>query len=242
MTIRCYKTYRQPQAIGFDLDDTLYDNKPVLEQAESKLLCFLHENFPKSTQYGFKDWLDLRNRVISLKPGLINDTSASRLAALRLGLQTLGYDQEIAQDGALAAFNEFIYWRNNVKISDDIHQLLRELKQYFTLFVISNGNANITSLGIETYFEFALHPSEKVAMKPDNSLFELAEQRLQLPSHRISYVGDHPVSDVVGANNAGWQSIWLNEKQSHLNHYKKPLQLPAIELTSIEQLRVLIPQ
>ena len=32
-----YRTFKRPVAIGFDLDDTLYDNLPVLLTAEDEL-------------------------------------------------------------------------------------------------------------------------------------------------------------------------------------------------------------
>lgn len=239
MSIRIYKNFLKPQAIGFDLDDTLYDNLPVLKQAESKLQSFLHDNFEGTKQYSPKDWLNMRDQVIALEPPLVNDTSASRLAALRHGLLTLGYSEKEAQDGASLAFDEFIYWRNHIDINDRIHILLNELRQHFKLFVISNGNADIARLGIDKYFEFALHPSKELAMKPGASLFNLAQRQLDIPAQYISYVGDHPVSDIIGANNAGWQSIWLNEKNKRLDHYKKPLQLPTVEVTSLQQLHSL---
>jgi len=240
MSIRCYKNYHKPLAIGFDLDDTLYDNQPVLAQAEQKLQAFLHHHFPKSQQYTLGDWLALRNHAISLEPSLVNDTSASRLVALELGLNRLGYSDREAKDGAISAFSEFYDWRNTIAIDQQTHQLLQLLSSHFRLFVISNGNADVSRLGLEHYFEFALHPSPEIAMKPASTLFELAQQRLNIPAHLISYVGDHPISDISGANNVGWQSIWLNQGDGNFDHYKKSLQLPTLELTSLGELEHLI--
>jgi len=239
MSIRCYKNYTKPVAIGFDLDDTLYDNRPVLLRAEHQLNLFLHHHFPLTQQYSRKNWLSLRHQVITDAPSLLNDTSASRLAALSLGLTQLGYGKLEADDGAAQAFEEFLVWRNKVVISDKTHQLLAQLQKKFRLFVISNGNADVTRLGLAPYFEFALHPSVHIAMKPEITLFQQAQQRLDIAASSISYVGDHPISDVFGANNAGWQSIWFNPTSARFDHYKKPLQLPTIEVSSLSELMLL---
>jgi len=240
MNIRCYKTFTQPLAIGFDLDDTLYDNAPVLRLAEQKLQQFLHLHHPKTRQYDSNHWFDLRQQVIAHTPALINDTSAARKAALTLGFTQLGYNFMDTEQAAQAAFEEFHYWRNQITISDDIHRLLAQLKQKFRLFVISNGNADVDKIGLSQYFEFTLHPSPEIAMKPATDLFSAAQHHLALAPQQICYVGDHPVSDVVGANQAQWQSVWLNSHNVRLNHNKKPLQLPTLEITSILALSAML--
>jgi len=239
MTIRCYKNYQKPIALGFDLDDTLYDNRPVLLNAERKLRAYLTLHFPKTQSYLPADWLAFRHQAIDYLPALNNDTSALRLAVLQLALRQ-HYSESEAIEGATNAFNEFIHWRNNVVITTETHQLLSALAQHFRLFVISNGNANVERLGISQYFEFALQPSIDVAMKPAPDLFTIAQQRLRLQPDTISYVGDHPISDVQGACVAGWQSIWLNLDDKPLDHYKKSLTLPSIELTALTDITALI--
>lgn len=240
MTIRCYKHYQKPLAIGFDLDDTLYDNQPVLEQAESKLQNFLHRHWPKTQNFAPQDWLSFRNKAIAIDPRLAFDTSASRIAALRLGFSELGLNDSQSIQNANLAFDEFSKWRSNISVEKDVHQLLTDLSQEFRLFVITNGNADITKFGLDKYFEFALHAHCDMPMKPAQNMFELAQSRLTILPQNISYVGDHPVSDVVGANNAGWQSIWLNRHNIPLEHRRKPLQLPTLELSSLQDLSLLM--
>ena len=77
-------------------------------------------------------------------------------------------------------------------------------------------------------------------MKPAPDLFLQAQERLGLSGDDILYVGDHPVSDIVGSARMGWQNAWLNSKDLPLDHYKKPLMLPTFEINKIEELALLL--
>ena len=163
----------------------------------------------------------------------------SRLAALEQGLLQLGYCALDAKQGSTAALSEFLQWRNQVVITNDTFEVLRQLAKKCRLFVITNGNADVNQLGISGYVEFSLRASKQLAMKPASDLFRLAQHKLQLTSADILYVGDHPVSDIVGASNAGWQSCWFNPNQKTLQHIKKPLQLPTFEIDQLKELLAL---
>ena len=236
MTIRCYKSITRPLAIGFDLDDTLYDNGPVLRQAEQKLQQFLSQHYSKTNQYAFYDWLQIRNELVAQQPTLRHEISLCRQYAIEQGLLQLGYSARQSKQGSEDALAEFLYWRNQVDISEHTLAVLEQLAKKCRLFVITNGNADINKLGLRKYFNFALNPNSTLLMKPAPDLFQLAQNKLQLNSSDILYVGDHPVSDVVGANNAGWQSCWLNQTQRALQHPKKPLQLPTFEIDQLSEL------
>lgn len=42
------------------------------------------------------------------------------------------------------------------------------------------------------------------------------KEKLQLPNDSLYYIGDSIENDVVGANNAGWKSIWINRYKQKL--------------------------
>jgi putative hydrolase of the HAD superfamily len=235
-----YRAFKRPQAIGFDLDDTLYDNRPVLINAEHALHTFLLANFPKTTALSIKNWMSLRTNLILKQPSLKHDVSLARLKALNAGLLASGYSQQDSKIGSERALEHFLVWRNKIVITPEIHSLLNDLSKQYTLFAISNGNADVQQLSLDKYFDFALRPSLTVPMKPAAALFQQAQHRLNLSGSTILYVGDHPVSDIVGSNNVGWQSAWFNPNKLSLNHYKKPLQLPIFEFNTIGELRYLL--
>lgn len=243
MTMQFYKDFTRPKAIGFDLDDTLYDNYPVLMAAEQKLHRFLLINHLKTAQLSIDDWTNIRIQLANTKPQLMQDVSLARHTALIHGFITCGYEKSQAQQAADQAMQVFLAARNDISISESVLTTLKQLKQHYRLFVISNGNADINKMGISDLFEFALHPSQStkptIAMKPAADMFIAAEKQLGLSGEDILYIGDHPVSDIVGSNNANWQSGWLNVHQRPLNHYKKPQQLPTFEITELSQLTTL---
>lgn len=49
--------------------------------------------------------------------------------------------------------------------------------------------------------------------KPDARIFHAAAQRLDISPEDILHVGDDPALDVVGANLAGMQTVWVNRSQ-----------------------------
>ncbi|MDP2562006.1 HAD-IA family hydrolase [Psychrobium sp. 1_MG-2023] len=240
LTMHFYKTYQRPLAIGFDLDDTLYDNQPVLAHAEQQLQQYLLQQFPKTKKLTLNDWLQLRLTAVVHQPSLAHDISLSRRVSIEQGLLSLGYSVDEAVMGSQRALSVFLQWRNKITITPNTLNTLTELGRQFRLFVISNGNADIHKLGLGHLFEFALHPNQHCPMKPAQCLFTQAQQRLALPQQSILYIGDHPISDIVGANNAGWQSGWYNPTQQLIQHRKGSLQLPTFELSTITQLKQLL--
>lgn len=239
MAIICYKSFTSPLAIGFDLDDTLYDNGPVLAVAEQALRDHLAQQFPRTSGMTYQDWFAIRQQVITKQPALANDIGLTRIVTLRQGLLDLGYDEQQASKGAEQAMALFLTWRNTIDIASSTHQLLTQLDQRYRLFAISNGNVCTKALNLTQYFEFTLHANINNPMKPSASLFNQAQQRLGLSANQILYIGDHPVSDVVGATRAGWQSGWLNLSGKRLDHRNKPLQLPTFEFSQLTDLALL---
>jgi putative hydrolase of the HAD superfamily len=88
----------------------------------------------------------------------------------------------------------------------------------YRLGMITNGqttvqNATIDAVGIRGYFQTIL-VSETVGLrKPDPRIFHLALSHLATTPAEAVYVGDHPVSDIQGAHDAGLHTIWLSDGQ-----------------------------
>lgn len=90
-------------------------------------------------------------------------------------------------------------------------------KNNVKLGVITNGPsehqwAKVDALGVEKWI-----PRENIIVsgdvginKPDKRIFEVIQEKLQLGVESLYYIGDSLENDIVGANNAGWKSIWIN--------------------------------
>ncbi len=235
--MKCYRPLGLIAAVSLDLDDTLYDNGPVLEAAEQKLVDWLEERvkpLTDSRRY-FGQW---RQRVMLEDPQLRHDTTASRQAALAAGLRALGVTN--SQALAEAAMGRFLEWRSQVAISPQTHELLAYLASRRPLIAISNGNADIHKMGLDPYFSASFRAGLGRPMKPAPDLFLAGARHLRLAPAAILHVGDHPNQDVAGAVRAGMQVAWFNPKGQDVRHQDKGQLLPHLEIQSLASLRQLL--
>ncbi|RUO18759.1 hypothetical protein CWE08_11050 [Aliidiomarina iranensis] len=202
-----HQRLRPFKAISFDLDDTLYDNKPVMIAAEQHVADFVLAKCPESAKLGVLGWRALRDKIAQQNPELASDMTALRLATLEHGLSKFGVEQPKAL--AEEAMAEFLIARNRVQIPDAVHQLLAALAARYPLVAVSNGNADIQRIGLGDYFQAAYQPGNGNRGKPFADLFVAASEGLKLNhASELLHIGDHPVSDVQGALKFGSQALW----------------------------------
>ncbi|PBQ30045.1 HAD-IA family hydrolase [Shewanella algae] len=228
------------EAISFDLDDTLYDNRPIIAAAEGALLDWLVKEFPLTDRWQAADWRALKCRLLQQQADLTHDTSAARLALLQTGLELLGYDKHKANQGAKAGLAFFLERRSDFKVSKEVLALLSQLAERFRLVGITNGNVNADKIGLGETFEFVLHPGRGIRRKPWGDMFLLAAERLALQPGALLHVGDHPKTDVEGARRAGCQAAWLNPAFGGDNCRAANTLLPHIRLHSLSELALLL--
>ena len=93
------------------------------------------------------------------------------------------------------------------------------------------------SLGLDSFFEFAIYSSEVPYRKPHPSIFHLGARFLGLDSKEILYVGDNIEIDVVGAQKAGLAAAWLNRD----GEGRSQGIVPDYEISDLSQLLRLAP-
>lgn len=82
--------------------------------------------------------------------------------------------------------------------------------------ILSNGfkevqYAKLRSSGIEDYFSFIVLSDDLGVNKPDHRIFDYALELSGTEACDSVLVGDNPVTDILGALNAGWKmAIWFN--------------------------------
>lgn len=228
------------KAISFDLDDTLYDNRPIIAAAEGTLLEWLAKEYPRSGNWQAADWRALKRQLLQQRAELTHDTSAARLALLQTGLEMLGYEKNEAKLGAKAGLALFLERRSDFRVSQEVLALLAQLAERFRLVGITNGNVDAGRIGLGEMFEFVLHPGNGIRRKPWGDMFQLAAERLVLPSEALLHVGDHPLTDVEGARKAGCQAAWLNPAFAADNCRAANTLLPHIQFSSLSELTLLL--
>ncbi|KFZ37740.1 HAD family hydrolase [Shewanella mangrovi] len=238
--MQCFQRLQPFQAISFDLDDTLYNNQPIIQAAEQAMQQWLHQHFPASEQWCFADWRQCKLQLFAREPALMHDTSAARVAMLQAGLQQLGYSAQQAESGAAEGLAYFSYCRSDFSVPSKVVSLLKQLQRHYRLIGVTNGNVDHQRIGLGDVLEFVLHPGQGIRMKPHTDMFTQAEQKLALPLAQLLHVGDHPVTDVEGARRAGAQAIWL--APAYGQQTVKPLGtlLPHWRIEHLSQLATLL--
>ncbi|QDF68356.1 HAD-IA family hydrolase [Shewanella sp. SNU WT4] len=225
-------------AISFDLDDTLYDNGPIIRQAQQSLDEYLRSKFPALMAWSSVDWLALKAQLIRQTPWLDNDATAARTAVLTHALQQIGVKDVKAE--VAHAMAVFLHHRSNFKVAPEVIALLNQLGHYYPLIGITNGNVDHVAIGLGEPFRFVIHPSQTVAKKPASDMFMLACQRLNITPAELLHVGDHPESDVMGARWAQCQSVWLSPAFGGKQR-AEPKLLPTFQIQQLSELSQLLP-
>ncbi|MFC3034502.1 HAD-IA family hydrolase [Pseudoalteromonas fenneropenaei] len=234
--MRFNRTIGAISVLSFDLDDTLYDNRPIIKAAVQAMLDYLTSlaNWPHHDPHF---WRDCRRAVQEQQPELEHDVSRWRQVALRFALNELGYEPSAVEQHATAAYQAFAEARSNIVVSDEVLNLLAELRQHFRLIAITNGNVEVARFNLRDQFEFVLQAGRDGQAKPAADLFIQASQRLQVAPQAILHIGDSLESDVQGANLAGCHSAWLRLSATHNGTYAG---LPDAEISDVLQLRTLL--
>jgi putative hydrolase of the HAD superfamily len=232
--MKIYRNLPTIAAISFDLDDTLYDNVPIILQAEHALVTWLSQQFPQHRQVSDPYfWRQFKALAIKHDPALVNDVTLCRKVALQLGFQHLGVTDKNKRDSlSEEALAHFLHWRNNIPITPTIDDLLQQLSAKFPLVVITNGNANIEHLSIAKYFSAIYAADYANPMKPAPTMYMNACDNLSIHPRQLLHVGDSVSSDVLGAHAANCPSVWFNPH----NHPLDARSLPDIEIQALTEL------
>ena len=105
----------------------------------------------------------------------------------------------------------------------DVPGLLR-LKGRVLLGAITNGNADLQTIGLAHHFKAWVAAPQLGVAKPDAAIFLEACRLLDVAPGDAVYVGDDVLLDVQGAQRAGMRAVWMNRTGSsrHLEHEVVP--------------------
>jgi FMN hydrolase / 5-amino-6-(5-phospho-D-ribitylamino)uracil phosphatase len=95
-----------------------------------------------------------------------------------------------------------------------VRDCLGRLSRSYALASLTNGNADVTRIGLGHYFKAAISAHAYGASKPDPALFHIACRELACDPGEVVHVGDDIELDVCGARAAGLQVIWMNRSEA----------------------------
>lgn len=219
-----------PRALSLDLDDTLWPIWPAIERAEAALHEFLLDRCPRTAEkYPTPEMRALRDRIAAQYPEHAHDFSVQRRLSLEHALRDSGDDVAHAPE----AFDAFYLARNSIEFYPDALDALVRLAARFPLAALTNGNADLSRIGIADHFVVFQSPRISGHAKPHAPIFEATCAELGVAPHELLHIGDDPWLDVDGAARAGIRSCWINRRGEA---WPSDLPRPDLEFTTLAAL------
>ena len=195
----------------FDVDDTLYEQIVPFENAYKSLFDMnidMEKFYLLSRYYSDVKFEASRNGEMTMDEYHIYRIQE---AAKDLGVF-------LTDEQALNMQKEYKKNQQKLQMSDITINILKlARKNNVKLGIITNGPSEhqwskIEALGVERWIDKdnIIVSGDYSINKPDVRIFEIMQEKLQLPNDFLYYIGDSIENDIVGANNAGWKSIWIN--------------------------------
>ncbi|NKI20685.1 HAD family hydrolase [Paenibacillus dendritiformis] len=111
--------------------------------------------------------------------------------------------------------------KSEAQLFPDSRKILNDLKKNYKLGIISNAycwnNKSLDELNLAGYFDECTIYSFNIGYaKPSKEIFKAAEEKLKLKRGELVFIGDSLTSDINGANNAGWTSVFINRNRKKI--------------------------
>jgi putative hydrolase of the HAD superfamily len=222
-----HNVMRKPTIISFDLDDTLFDNGPVILHAFQALFDHLCEYYPGfSDHFTPQTFIEFAHETRQAHPDIV-DFNVLRHIHINRALVRAGFDEQNTE----TAYAVFLDARQQVRLFPESVPVLEQLNKKYTLISISNGNANPEHIGLGNYFSASFNPTSIGYAKPDPAMYSKVCEQLGIEPWQILHIGDCLDNDYQAALNAGCRAIWFNAKGRDLDNHPQVRhlsELPAV--------------
>ena len=199
------------EIVTLDLDNTLWDVEATIIVAERNMRQWMEDNIPEALNlYKSDATAEIRNQVVADNPTKIHDLTFLRTEVLFKIITATGVAQEQARSLALETFAVFFKGRNDVAFFPGALEMLDVLSQRYTLFALTNGNADVEQVGIAKFLAGAVSSADVGASKPNRLMFDAVLAKAGATADQCIHVGDHLTDDIEGAKNVGMHTLWVN--------------------------------
>ncbi|NHH86028.1 HAD family hydrolase [Cobetia sp. MB87] len=199
-------------ALTFDLDDTLWANRAVMERAEAEHYAWLDGEIGHANDFPLEEYTRRRMALGLEHPLRRGDFTWLRREAMHAMLRDAGHDDEQAGHWSRAAIERFLALRHELTPFPEASELLDSLARNYRLGAITNGNVDLARLALDHHFEFSIAAGEWLAPKPDARPFLAAMARLGSRPSTTLHVGDSWKEDALPAARLGMQAAWIDVK------------------------------
>ena len=200
------KTY----IISFDLDDTLYDNTPVIIHAFKELYEYMVDTYSGfERHFDFQGFVEYARLVHKANPHVF-DFSLVRKMHIKSALDKA----EFVHGDIDEAYEVFLDARQNVELFEETLPTLTSLQQDYQLISVSNGNALPDRIGLSGIFSASFNPTNCGHAKPDPNMYLTVCEKMNIKPSQLIHIGDCLRNDYHAAVKAGCHAIWFNRKKS----------------------------
>ena len=219
------------KGIGFDWAYTLVDlGKEDDRSPLKKVFAYLiSKNFSLPD---FEEFLDQSRQIFH--PMIENSRITNQEAHFEIALKKLIYQFDIPlnKNISLKKLLEIYYLEvySERKLYPEVISVLNSLKNIGVRMGVVSNTTNprfmkeneMQATGLAPFFDFAIYSSDAPYRKPHPSIFQLAIERLRMKPEEILFVGDNIRLDIVGAQNVGMKSAWINRERKNNSIDGKP--------------------
>ena len=212
----------------FDLDDTLYDRAEPFRKA-LEAAAGLHIEGDVRAWYGIYSRHSQEMFEANARGEITLEEShvlRIRHAAAELGIHMTA-EQEVAYQRYYEKAQKDIVMGDTMKELLDFCCNAGVLMGILTNGPVKNQNRKVQTLGLEKWIpKERLFISEGIGFtKPDVDAFHYVEKALQVSPEELCMIGDSYSSDIAGAMEAGWKTIWLDKNKTEIQNEKKAADL-----------------
>jgi len=197
--------------ITFDLDDTFWDVRSVMMNAEKNSRKWTEDKIGEKINWGsFEDFMQIRNELIKEDSSLEYDLGMLRKKIIAHHTKKYFKNRKDFDEFIEDAYKFFLRQRHKVTFFKDVIAVLEKLFSKYKLGVLTNGNADINKLEIGHLFNFSISSTDVKSNKPNQGHFLRARELSQIDFNNTLHVGDHPLNDIWGARQLGINTMWFN--------------------------------
>jgi len=201
----------------FDLDHTLWDYDKNVYESLSEL--YEHYNLLQLGISSFPDFFSAFEKVNyglwdSFNVGEITKEELRQVRFRRI-FETVAADPDLVPESMEGHFMDATSSKPHVVA--DAFEILDYLRHSYGLHIITNGfnesqSQKLASAGLTSYFDLIVTSETTGHRKPDRRIFDYAIENLRSTPQQCIMIGDNPLSDIAGAQNAGIDQVFFNPK------------------------------
>ena len=186
-----------PEAIVFDLDDTLYPQEEYKRSGFESVAEWVAGRSDSSYETCFDELEKIMNEKGPSYHYMFDDMAA------RLGLEPVLVPEMV---------RVFIRHKPRLACYEGVYPMLERLRRRFKLGILTDGpvdvqRGKVEALGLDTRMDKVLYSGLLGREKPDPELFAWFEEAFALPGPVFVYVGDNPDKDFAGAKERNWTTV-----------------------------------